>query len=378
MLNTSQNHLKHLVLNHFPPIGPASYQKIINYFGDLEGFWTAPFEDYLRAGLKEEVAFEFINFRKNFTESALNKIRELLAEENIKLVAYEDDNYPGLLKEIDSPPPLLYYQGDLKILTKATLAIVGSRKNTSYANRVLNELVPSLPLYNIVTVSGLALGVDTLVHDLSLKNGGQTIAVLGSGLDRTSFYPRPNLKLRDEIIKTGGLIISEFAPLTPPLKTNFPRRNRLIAGLAPAVLVIEAGPKSGALITADYALDFNREVLAVPGSIYADNCYGPNNLIKQGAKIITEIKDILEIFGIASSPKDSSLNKSRTPILASPAEKHIYEILKDLESKGQANNSADKIIALSSLDTARVNSTLSTMEINGIIKNNFGLYSLLK
>lgn len=390
MPSLSQNQTKHLILNQFSPIGPATYRKIIAYFGNLETFWQATILDYLKAGLREKVAQDWQTFRRNFTEADLNKITNILEKENIKLLAYEDDNYPPLLREIDSAPPLLYYQGDLNILKQTNLAIVGSRQNTIYSARCLAEIIPELTRHQVVTVSGLAAGVDTLVHDLSLKNHGQTIAVLGSGLDRDSFYPRSNLQLRDLMIKTGSLIISEFPPLTRALRTNFPRRNRLIAGLSSAVLIAEAAKKSGALITANYALDFNREVLAVPGSIHSTTSEGTNNLIKAGAKVVTNISDILEVLAIeydkaTESGEKSSTNENSTLSglakslkFLSPLEETIYKIIASLNNLGSNLATTDKIIIQSNLDTSAVNSTLSTMEIKGMIKNNFGAFELLK
>lgn len=372
------NKQNYLILNHFSPLGPASFRKLIQYFGSLELFWHAPFKDWLRAGLKESVARDFRSFSQNFPKSRLDKTLMLLKNENINLLSYEDDNYPQLLREIDSAPPLLYYQGDLKALDLPGLAIVGSRKNTPYAERVLNELVPELPIYNIVTISGLALGVDALAHDSSLKGQGLTIAVLGSGLDQKSFYPRANRPLRDRILKNGGLILSEFPPLSPPLRTNFPRRNRLIAALSRAVLVVEAAAKSGALITANYALDFNREVLAIPGSIFNPNSFGPNNFLKQGAKLISGLKDILEVFNIEAAPDKDHESITSDPTSLGENEKSIYKIFKDLSLDGRTEIRAEEIYSLSSLDTTEINSTLSIMEIKGIIKNNFGVYSLLK
>lgn len=295
MENLSPQNLKYLSFSHFPEFGPVAFKKIISIFGQLENFWKADFRDWRIIGLKESLLEKFRFFQKNFFPHQIIKILET---EKIQLLNYEDPNYPTLLKEISSPPPLLYYQGNLNALKIKSLAIVGSRQASSYASRVLKDLLPELLTYNISTTSGLARGVDALVHQETIECKQPTIAIMGAGLAKNNFYPPDNYQLYLDILNNKGLVLSEFPPLRPPLKQNFPQRNRLIAGLTPAVLIIEAKEKSGSLITANYALDYNREVLAIPSSIYSNTSKGTNALIKQGAIMVTKSQDILESLNI--------------------------------------------------------------------------------
>lgn len=216
----------------------------------------------------------------------------------IKAITIKDPEYPKLLKETFNPPTNMYVRGNYKILNKPGIAIVGTRKNTAYGERATDNIAGELAKSGFVIISGLALGIDTIAHKSALKNNGVTIAVLGSSIDGQSIYPKENLKLAEEIIASGGAVISEYPSPTPPTKYTFPQRNRIVSGLSEATLVIEAPERSGALITARYALEQNREVFAVPGDIFSENSIGTNNLIKQGAKPITSAKEIISSLGI--------------------------------------------------------------------------------
>jgi len=212
----------------------------------------------------------------------------------IKTIILGSDNYPELLKEIYDPPAKLFFRGDLSGLKKTCLAIVGSRACSYYGRKIVQDLVPALIKNDVVIVSGLARGIDCLAQEKTIAEGGLTIGVLGSGIDNNSIYPKENLKLAEEIINRGGAIISEFYPGFPPQKQNFPKRNRIISGLTKAVLIVEAGEKSGSLITARCALEQGREVLSVPGNIGSPASIGTNNLIKLGARPVTCVEDVLE------------------------------------------------------------------------------------
>jgi len=389
MAKISPKQLKYLLFSHFPAFGPAAWRKIRQYFSNLENFWEAEETDWLKSGLSPEHLKNFLTFRKKFLEEEFSNLSVILETEAISFLDYDNPDYPRLLKEIDSPPALLYYQGNLSALDKIGLAIVGSRRISPYAPKVLRALLPDLLIYNIATVSGLALGVDSLAHELSLAAGRPTIAVLGSGLDRASFYPPANRSLRQNILDQGGLLLSEFPPRTPPRRQNFPQRNRLIAGLSQATLVVEAAPKSGALITAAYALDFNREVLAIPGALDNLNSQGPNRLIQQGARTILNSLDLLEALKIETGVKKNKpghrgktlLNQAGANLIpivefASENEKIIYQIIAQAETEGSRSINPDEIVLRSSLDTSSVNSTLSIMEIKKLIKNDRGVYQL--
>ena len=205
-----------------------------------------------------------------------------------------EKSYPEQLKNIYNPPLRLYVLGNKEVLKKKSIAIVGTRNATEYGKKVALQFAQSLSENGINIISGLALGIDTYAHlgTLQQRSQGKTIAVLGSGID--NIYPRENIGLVKQIIKYGGCVISEYSLETKPKKMNFPQRNRIISGLAKGVLVIEAGEKSGALITADYALEQGRDVFAIPGNILSLTSNGTNSLIKQGAKLVTNYKEILE------------------------------------------------------------------------------------
>jgi DNA processing protein len=274
----------------------------------------------------------------------------------IQKINPNDKNYPRLLKEIYDPPKELFFLGEIKAEENLPLAIVGTRKVSNYGKQVTIELGRSLARAGFTIVSGLALGVDGLAHQAAIDVKARTIAVLGCGLDK--IYPPNHKKLAEKIITQGGLIISEYPPGTPPLKHHFPTRNRIIAGLSLGVLVIEAPETSGALITARYALEQNREVFAVPGNIFNQNSIGTNQLIKLGAKLVTKPEDIFETFNLDLPKKQKKEIK--------PANKEEEAILKVLSDEPI---SIDEIVKQSGLNTSIVSSTLIMMEISGKVKN---------
>jgi len=289
-----------------PKIGPSKFKKILNYFPSLQEAYEASFWELKKSGLEENIVQEFITKRR---EINLDKEMEKLEKEDIKLLTLYDEDYPHLLKEIYNPPYLLYYKGAKPVKDEFSLGIVGTRKASSYGQQVTPEIVGDLTQNGITIVSGLALGIDGLAHQTAYKTGGKTIAVLGSGLDKQNIYPSQHRFLAQKIIEAEGTLISEFPYGTLPLKFNFPYRNRIISGLSLGILVIEAGETSGALITARYALEQNREVFAVPGSIYSQNSLGSNNLIKMGAHAITSASDILDALNLSSATTISPTRK---------------------------------------------------------------------
>lgn len=368
----------HLGFSHFQKIGPLKLRALEKYFTDLNRAWSASRSELERAGLKAELAREFAEWRSSFQMTvALSE----LEKENIDYVTWHETTYPSILKEISVPPPLLYYRGLLDGIEHQRLAVVGARQHSAYAEKVITEILPPVISAGIEIVSGLALGVDTLAHRAAIEVSGRTIAILGSGLKADLIYPGTNRRLAAEIITTGGALISEFPPQTPPYRQNFPQRNRIIAGLAQATLVIESRQKSGALITAAYALEQNREILAVPGNIFSEFSDGPNRLIGSGAKIILSAEDVLDVFKV---PTDTPMaieigakGSSRlTPYCpTSSAETIIYGLLRVATARAE-KITADEIVKISQLDTALVNSTLSILEISGIAKNTESGYDL--
>jgi DNA processing protein len=271
--------------------------------------------------------------------------------------------YPSTLKEIPSAPPILYVRGNLAALSNKSLAIVGSRKYTSYGERVAENICKDLVRSGLSITSGLALGIDAIAHRAALNAGGETIAILGSGIDDNSIFPRENFNLARQIIQNDGALVSEYPPRTPSYKQNFPARNRIMAGLTLGTLVIEAALESGSLITARLALEFNREVFSVPGSIFSPQSTGTNYLIKSGAKLVESAKDILEELNIYSSAKNTA---GETKKLFKPATKEEETLWKILSNEPLH---IDRLQKLAKLDPATLNSTLATMEIQGVIKN---------
>ena len=215
-----------------------------------------------------------------------------MKEKNIQILTIKDEDYPYLLKQIYDPPSVIYIKGNKEILSQNGIAIVGSRNCSLYGQEIAKYLSYQLAKKGIHIISGLARGIDTFSHIGTLQAKGKTIAVLGSGLD--VIYPPENAKLAEKIVETGGCLISEYIVGTKPLGEHFPARNRIISGLVSGVVVIEASEKSGSLITVDFALEQGKNVYAVPGNINSPNSLGTNSLIKQGAKIVTNVEDILE------------------------------------------------------------------------------------
>lgn len=278
----------------------------------------------------------------------------------IRKIASED--LPEQLREIPQPPKELYLVGAPLPGDARYLAVVGSRASTRYGEMACERLISGLAGSGIYIVSGLALGIDSAAHRAALRAGLPTIAFPGSGLSEQVLYPASNLGLAKEIIAQGGTLVSEFAPDARARDFFFPQRNRLMAGLCQATLVIEAAEKSGTLITARMALDYNREVLAVPGPIDQKNSTGTNRLIRMGATPITCAEDILEVFGVAPlpNPKQQALRLD-----LSNAEKSILAALSEPHTR-------DELFQASGMEITAYNIVLSAMEIRGLIKEEFG------
>ena len=344
-------------LNNFPKFGPVRFKKLINYFQDMRVAFRATSEELIKAGIEANIAQEFVTARMEINP---DELIDRLAKEDIKVITIKEKIYPKLLKELYTPPPLLYYKGNFDLKNDFTLAVVGSRKYTNYGQQTTVNLVKDLVHNNITIVSGLALGIDSLAHITTLENNGKTVAVLGSGLDKQNLYPSQNRYLADKIISQNGLLISEFPPGTPPLRHHFPQRNRVISGLSLGTLVIEASEKSGALITAKYSLDQNREVFAVPGNIYSDNSSGTNKLIKMGARVVTNAEDIIETLNLDQAIAYID-NKKIIP--ETPEEEMLITCL------NHEPVHVDELARLTKLDIATINSTLTIMEMKGMVKN---------
>lgn len=354
-----------LALSQFYKFGPVKFKRLKNYFPDMASAFSATAKEMLAAGLDEKTAEEFIIFRRQIEP---DKLIEDLAREKIKVLTIDDPAYPKLLKQIYDPPFILYYQGDLSAFNDFMLAVVGTRKYTGYGKQVTEKLVKGLVANNLTIVSGLATGIDTLAHSAAVDAGGRTVAVLASGLDRQNIYPSQNRYLADKIASRGGLILSEYPLGVMSLRHHFPQRNRIISGLSLATLVIEAGEKSGALITARHALEQNRDVFAIPGSIYSQSSTGTNGLIKMGAKLIAGAADIMETLNLT----DAASYIENKKIIPESAEEEL--IFKQLSYEPVH---VDELVNLTKLDTSIINSTLTLMEMKGIVKNLGGMNYVL-
>ncbi len=277
----------------------------------------------------------------------------------IDKITLDDKNYPESLKSIKSPPKALYCRGNLKCLSQKSLAVVGSRNVSRYGRAVIDKFIPALVVEKVVIVSGFMYGVDTLAHEATVAEGGVTVAVLASGLNQ--FYPPENDKLYTKILQQNGVIISEYEPEAKTKLWAFPQRNRIVAGLSTlGVLVIEAGEKSGSLITANYGKEFGKKVFAVPGPITSPTSKGTNWLIKEGATLVTGPGDILGV-------KSERLKKSTKPELSGDEAK-IYESL----SKGEL--SIDELSIDTGINVVALSSILSMMSLKGLVQEIAGKY----
>lgn len=276
-------------LSHVPGIGSIKVKKLLEQFGSAERVWKLSKAELAAIPyIGEKIAGEFQRTRE---ELDLERFLQHCKEAEVYLLCPEDSEFPANLLNIYDPPPVIYYRGALKREDLYSIAIVGSRKMTTYGKRATRMLAAELVAKGFTIVSGMALGVDGVAHEAAMEAGGRTIAVLGSGVDVV--YPREHKHVYAEIIKHGA-VVSTFPPGTAPERGNFPARNRIISGLSIGTVVVEAGEKSGALITADLALEQNREVFAIPGSIFSPLSAGTNALIQKGAKLVYRTEDILE------------------------------------------------------------------------------------
>ncbi|OJI07640.1 DNA protecting protein DprA [bacterium CG10_46_32] len=358
MSSLTKNDLKYWVgFTYLSNIGPVRFSKLRKSFPSLEEAWRAPISTLKELGFTEAAIAECIRVRG---EINLEQELEKLEKEQISIVTIDDEEYPTLLKEIYYPPFLLYYRGTLPKHEDYLLAIVGSRKYSTYGKQMAQRLAGDLSRNGLTIVSGLALGIDGITHQATLEANGKTIGVLGCGIERSNMYPSSNRILGERMIEHGGCVISEHPIGTPPFKSNFPRRNRIIAGISLGTLVIEAAEKSGALITANYALEQNREVFSVPGNATSESSIGTNNLIKQGARAVTDASEILESLNLKqateylSAQKIIPENPEEEAILAHLTHEPLY---------------IDELTALTKLPITVINATLTIMEMKGKVKN---------
>ena len=339
-------------------IGAVRLRALREHFGDLSLAWQAPVDALQAAGLSQKIAERVIQARASVD---LDGFMEQIAAQGIQVLTWEDEAYPACLKEIDQPPPILYLRGELTIEDSWAVAVVGTRRVTAYGRQVTEELASYLAQNGVTVVSGLARGVDAIAHQAALKAGGRTLAVMGNGVDR--IYPPEHRALAEQILASGALL-SDYAPGTPPEGANFPPRNRLISGLSLAVVVVEAGETSGALITAQFAVDQGREVFAVPGNILAPQSKGTNRLIQQGAHPLLSARDVLEALNL------TRVSEQRLVRRALPADEVETQVLNVLAREPLH---VDEIRNQTGLPIERVSATLVMMELKGMVRQVGGM-----
>jgi DNA processing protein len=339
-------------------IGAVRMQGLVAHFGDLESAWKAAPAELAQAGLGLKVIERVVQARESVD---LEKVWDRIQKQGIQILTWQDESYPQRLKEIDQPPPVLYIRGEYLPDDLFAVGIVGTRRVTAYGRQITEELASFLAANGMTVISGLARGVDAIAHQTALKAGGRTIAVLGSGVDR--IYPPEHRGLAERMMERGA-IISDYAPGTPPEASNFPPRNRIISGLSLAVVVVEAGETSGALITAEFAAEQGREVFAVPGSILAPQSKGTNKLIQNGALPLLSVNDLMQALDITRVGEQKAARKIM------PADAIEAKLLTVLTNEPLH---VDEIRSQSELPIEKVSAALVLMELKGMVRQVGGM-----
>lgn len=353
-------------LSRLPHIGTKRFLALYNHFQEIEKVYFATKKELMYVPNLGEKAIESIINGKDLRET--QEYIKMLKKQNVKFLLLYEEHYPTLLKNIYDPPPILYYKGKM-LFNDLCISIVGSRKASYYGLKMAEKIAYELASLGVTIVSGMARGIDTYAHKGALQARGKTIAVLGCGVD--VIYPLENRELMREIEK-NGLVLSEYPLSTLPKANNFPARNRIISGLSLGTIVIEAGQKSGSLITANFALEQGREVYALPGNIDNQTSKGSNNLIKEGAKVVTNSEDIIEdvlpyinsklnINHMERTSIQEELERKEGSIHLSKEEKIIFDKIK----LGLTNK--EDIIRESQYSASIVNSCLTMLELKGTI-----------
>lgn len=358
-----------LALTKIDGLGTRGCHKLIEHFGSPQAAYMASLTELESSGVPARVAQAI--FSQQGLKEAESEI-EGTVKAGCELVAYDSYDYPPLLKQIPDAPLVLYLRGDVKLLSQYAVSMVGSRRSSAYGSSVAHRLAHDLAQRQLVIVSGLARGIDSASHRGALEAKGKTLAVLGSGIDVV--YPRENRKLAEEICKSGA-VISEFPLGTGPHPENFPIRNRIISGLSLGVIVVEAAEYSGSLITARLALEQNREVYAVPGNITTAQSFGPNHLIKQGAKLVDQWMDVIEEFSpdvrmqllppMEATQAEPILNQAPTLFAGSlpPDQKAVFETL-----RADQTSFVDDVVCAARIPHPRVLAALLDLEMSGIVR----------
>ncbi|MBF0104914.1 MAG: DNA-protecting protein DprA [Deltaproteobacteria bacterium] len=356
-----------MALSGIPNLGPVKQSGLIDFFSSAKKVFSAGYKELLETGLLNEHEAALIKAVERF-DGYTAQIK-VLRDSHIRVLSYKDMLYPARLRQIASFPILLYYRGAIDLLNqKNILAVVGSRHMTDYGRNVLRDFIPALTDQGVVIVSGMAFGVDVTAHILCLDAKGKTVAVQAQGVEKG--HPAAHAGVFQRIMDNGGCVISEFPFIENGAveKFHFPRRNRLISGMSDAVLVVEAAEKSGALITARYAIEQNRDCFAVPGSIYQNTSRGCLNLIKDGAGVACAVQDILEGLGLVkrSHEKQEELPFTETRVatdhLETPLERQILVCCKDRPV------SMDELVDMVREPASFVTATITKMQLMGKLK----------
>lgn len=357
--------------NMIPQVGAATLRTMKQRFGSYERAWRASADEIRECGLREPTRDPILAGRPLIDP---HREYEKVLHAGVWMIAEDNENYPPLLKEIPNPPAALYGKGillgeqfadssttpldqtrDFAQGKQISIGVVGTRRTTAYGLQAVDVIVRDLVSAGMIITSGLALGIDSKAHQTALDAEGTTIAVLGSGLDDSVLFPQENRKLLHRIIDSGGTALSEYPPFMKARREYFPMRNRILSGLSRGVVVIEAREKSGALITARAALEQNREVFAIPGSIFSPTSHGPHALIREGAKLITSAADILDEFGIVyqdETRQRADIGQTEASLLGLLEEPHsVDEMKRKLE-----------------MQTAEILATLSLLELKGLVR----------
>ena len=345
-------------INLVKGIGAVRLRALLDFFGDAKSAWEATPAELHEAGLSKKIVENFVDTRSKVD---LDALWDEISAKNIRVMTWDDADYPARLREISQPPPIIYLRGEILEEDAWAVAIVGTRRVTSYGRQVTEEVASFLAQNGVTIVSGLARGVDGIAHQAALNSGGRTIAVLGSGVNR--IYPSEHRNLAQQVEKAGA-VISDYAPDTPPEGSNFPPRNRIISGLSMATIVIEAAETSGALITANFALEQGREIFALPGNIFAPQSKGPNRLIQKGAHPLLRPRDILEILDLTRITEHRSAQRTL------PTDSTEVQLLGTLTHEPIH---VDEIRAKTGLAVEKVSSTLVMMELKGMVRHVGGM-----
>ncbi|KKM11820.1 hypothetical protein SY88_06415 [Clostridiales bacterium PH28_bin88] len=349
-------------LHAVPQVGARTFMQLVEYFGSPEEVWRASEAQlHLVPGLKVQVIQSLVSFR---AAKSIERLWDQVILRKISVITLKDPEYPLSLKRIYDPPPVMYVRGSLP-LEEPAVAIVGSRRATPYGKQVAERLAGELAASGLCIVSGLARGIDSSAHKGALRVGGRTVAVLGCGMD--VIYPPENRDLMEEIGNSGA-VVTEFPLGTPPEAGNFPARNRLISGLTWGTIVVEAAAKSGALITVDFALEQGRDVFAVPGPITSPCSEGTNQLLKQGAKLVTSAQDVLEEYRMANLFGASTASASQGTEGLTPEEKRVLELLQSIPLH------VDTVVREARFPAQQVHAALMYLEVKGLVRQLPGKY----